>query len=66
MQLKKLITKVKYLLKRQVCDDACTLGKEMQIPVYKFVKQALIRKFGEEWYLELEEFAQSHFTTKGL
>jgi hypothetical protein len=47
----------------QVCDDACTLGKEMQIPVYKFVKQALIRKFGEEWYLELEEFAQAHLTS---
>ena len=44
----------------QVCDDACTLGKEMQIPVYQFVKQALIRKFGEKWYLELEEFAESH------
>ena len=48
----------------QVCDDACTLGKEMQIPVYKFVKQALIRKFGEEWYLELEEFAEEHLTSK--
>jgi len=46
----------------QVCDDACTLGKELQVPVYKFVKQALIRKFGEEWYLELEEFAQSHLS----
>jgi hypothetical protein len=50
--------------KWQVCDDACTLGKEMQIPVYKFVKQALIRKFGEEWYLELEEFAQSYLKPK--
>lgn len=37
-----------------ICDDACTLGKELQIPTYKFVKQALIRKFGEEWYEELE------------
>lgn len=48
----------------QVCDDACTLGKEMQIPVYQFVKQALIRKFGEKWYLELEEFAESHLKPK--
>jgi len=47
----------------QVCDDACSLGKEMQIPVYKFVKEALIRKFGEEWYLELEAFAQSHLSS---
>ncbi len=43
-----------------ICDDACTLGKELQVPVYKFVKQALIRKFGEDWYNELEEIAKEH------
>lgn len=41
-----------------ICDDACTLGKELQVPIYKFVKQALIRKFGEAWYQELEKIAQ--------
>lgn len=40
-----------------ICDDACTLGKELQVPVYKFVKEALIRKFGEDWYMELEKTA---------
>ena len=40
-----------------ICDDACTLGKELQVPVYKFVKTALIRKFGENWYAELEKVA---------
>ncbi len=40
-----------------ICDDACTLGKELQVPVYKFVKQALVRKFGEDWYEELEKVA---------
>jgi hypothetical protein len=40
-----------------ICDDACTLGKELQVPVYKFVKEALIRRFGEDWYLELEKVA---------
>jgi len=44
--------------KWQICDDACTLGKELQVPVYKFVKQALIRKFGEDWYMELEKIAE--------
>lgn len=42
----------------EICDDACVLGKEMQVPVYKFVKQALIRMFGEEWYSQLEEIAK--------
>lgn len=43
--------------KWHICDDACTLGKELQVPVYKFVKEALIRRFGEDWYLELEKVA---------
>jgi hypothetical protein len=28
------------------------------VPVYKFVKEALVRKFGEDWYAELEKVAQ--------
>lgn len=44
--------------KWEICDDACTLGKELQVPVYKFVKQALIRKFGDDWYMELEKVAE--------
>ena len=43
-----------------ICDDACALGKQLGVPVYKFVKDALIRKFGEDWYLELEKIAQEH------
>jgi len=42
-----------------ICDDACVLGKELQVPVYKFVKEALIRKFGEDWYQEVEQVAQN-------
>ncbi len=42
----------------EICDDACVLGKELQVPVYKFVKEALIRKFGEDWYAELEKVAE--------
>ena len=44
--------------KWEICDDACSLGQELQVPVYKFVKQALIRKFGEDWYAELEKVAE--------
>jgi len=43
--------------KWNICDDACSLGKELQVPVYKFVKEALIRKFGENWYAQLEKVA---------
>ena len=45
--------------KWQICDDACELGEELGVLVYKFVKEALIRKFGEDWYAELEKVAET-------
>jgi hypothetical protein len=44
--------------KWDICDDACSLGVALEVPVYKFVKEALIRRFGEDWYLELEKVYQ--------
>ena len=41
----------------EICDDACSLGAELQVPIYKFVKEALVRKFGEDWYQELTVIA---------
>lgn len=38
----------------KICAPACDLGKELKVPVYKFLKEALIRKYGESWYEELE------------
>jgi len=41
----------------EICDPACSLGAELQVPIYRFVKEALIRKFGKSWYEELEKVA---------
>lgn len=41
-----------------ICSPACTLGEKLQQPVYRFVKAALIRKFGKEWYEALEQAAE--------
>ena len=41
-----------------ICDDACSLGEELGVTVYQFLKEPLIRKFGEEWYQELEKVAE--------
>ena len=46
--------------KWDICDPACSLGKELEVPVYKFVKEALVRRFGEDWYNELEKVAQEY------
>lgn len=41
-----------------ICSPACDLGKELQVPVYKFLKSPLTRKYGEEFYTTLEEAAE--------
>ncbi len=46
--------------KWEICDPACSLGEELKVPIYKFVKEALIRKFGADWYSELEQVAAEH------
>lgn len=42
----------------EICSAACELGKKEQMPVYRFVKDALIRKFGEDFYEALDGAAQ--------
>lgn len=36
-----------------VCKDGIKKGRELHLPVYKFLKEPLIRAFGSEWYDEL-------------
>lgn len=40
-----------------ICSAACELGKKEQLPVYKFLKDAIVRKYGEAFYAELEAAA---------
>lgn len=42
----------------EICSAACTLGKKQKMPVYQFVKDALIRKYGKAFYEELDAVAQ--------
>ena len=39
----------------QICSDACSLGEALKVPLYRFLKDPLIRKYGEAWYAELVE-----------
>ena len=41
-----------------ICSDACTLGKELGVKVYQFLKKPLIRKYGKEFYQTLSEAAE--------
>ena len=37
-----------------VCDPARRKGQELRLPLYRFLKVPLTRRFGEAWYKELE------------
>lgn len=37
-----------------ICKPACTCGAKLNVPVYRFLKDALVRAYGQEWYDELE------------
>lgn len=41
-----------------ICSAACKLGKKEQLPVYKFVREAIVRKYGKDFYEELDAVAQ--------
>lgn len=54
---------VNYEPREDLCSAACTLGAKLKVPVYVFLKDALTRKYGEEFYEMLEATAQ-HMQTK--
>jgi hypothetical protein len=41
-----------------MCGPACVLGKKLKVPTYVFLKDALVRKFGEDFYRLLEQAAK--------
>lgn len=36
-----------------ICRDACALGEQLGTPLYKFLREPLVRRFGKQWYDEL-------------
>ena len=44
--------------KWQICNPACGFGAELGVRVYQFLKEPLIRKYGPDWYQELETLVE--------
>ena len=40
-----------------ICDAACSNGKKNKVKLYQFVKEALVRKYGEAFYEQLDAAA---------
>lgn len=54
-------TFLNYEPRQDMCSPACVLGKELQVPVYQFLKEPLTRAFGSSFYSALEQVAQQYF-----
>jgi hypothetical protein len=48
---------VNYEPREDHCKAACSLGRKLKVPVYQFLKEPLIRKFGQRFYEALEATA---------
>jgi hypothetical protein len=42
----------------EICKPACSCGEKLNVPVYKFLKAPLIRKYGKHWFKQLEQAAK--------
>lgn len=47
-----------YEPREDLCKAACKLGKRLKVPVYVFLKESIVRKYGEEFYTALEAAAE--------
>jgi hypothetical protein len=48
----------------RICSAACSFGEELGVPVYKFLKEPLVRRYGADWYQELENLVEEEAKAK--
>jgi hypothetical protein len=55
-----------YEPREKLCNPACVLGKKLQVPTYEFLKEAVIRKYGEDFYEALDAVGKKRRSEKEL
>jgi hypothetical protein len=53
-----------YEPRQDLCSAACTLGKKLKMPVYRFLKDPITRKYGKDFYEAIEATARHYETEK--
>lgn len=56
--------RMNYEPRETLCKPACSFGKKLKVPVYQFLKEPIIRKYGEDFYNALDKAAQMHIEKK--
>ncbi len=53
-----------YEPRETLCNAGCALGEKLKVPVHHFLKEPLIRKYGEEFWDALDAIAREYFDVK--
>lgn len=48
-----------------ICDPALKCGKDLKLPMFRFLKTPLVNRYGEDWYAELEDAYEVWKTIRG-
>lgn len=56
--------RMNYEPREVLCKPACGLGKKLKVPAYQFLKEPIIRKYGEDFYQALDTVAQKYLAAK--
>lgn len=52
--------RMNYEPREKLCNPACSLGQKLRVTTYEFLKEPLIRKYGEDFYNALDKAAKMH------
>ena len=55
---------VNYEPREPMCNPGCALGQKLKVPTYVFLKEAIVRKYGEEFYEVLTQIADQYYSNK--
>ena len=56
--------RVNYEPREKLCNPACALGEKLKVRTYEFLKEPLIRKYGEVFYEALDKAAKEYYFEK--
>jgi hypothetical protein len=52
--------RVNYEPREKLCSPGCAFGEKLKVPAYEFLKEALVRKYGEDFYAALDKIAKEY------
>ncbi len=55
---------VNYEPRESLCSPGCALGEKLKVPVYVFLKESIVRKYGQEFYDVLDKIAHDYHPVK--